>query len=261
MSPCRATPGGYVLPGQHGPGCTGSPCPSCAPCEPVSPSGDPLAHCTARRRCNGHVAPDRLTCPRCLGLTRRALTDLERLSQLMIGEAIVKGVNSEAANLAGPADPEGWQARREDAERQGYADTLAKDDPGHPLNVLGRWDIRLRDRYDQPTRLRLTVPRSAAYLRSQLGRFSEDPGADFPTFVAEVFSCRAHAEAVIRDHGAGDRANIGCFDCQGTLERRLTASGFEDAWTCRDCARRYTYAEYNLALRAALEEKVTANAG
>lgn len=258
MTPCRATPGGYVIDGQHADGCADPACRACRPCEPRNPQGGPQVHCTARSRCTGHLEPLRATCARCLGLTRRALTDVEALHARMLGEAIAQGVNSEAANLAGPADPEGWQARREDADRHGYTETLAKNDPAHPLNVLGRWDLFLRNKYNQPTRLRLTVPRATAYLKTQLNRFSEDPDANFPQFVREVFACRAHAETVIRDHGTGDRANIGCFDCGGSLERKLTASGFEDAWTCRECARRYTYAEYNLALRAALEVKLNA---
>ena len=78
--------------------------------------------------------------------------------------------------------------------------------------------------------------------------------APFEDFARDVRRCRSHLENVLHDENQGDRANVGCFDCGGDLERRLTAGGFEDHWTCRRCRRRYTYAEYNFALRAALEQ-------
>jgi hypothetical protein len=40
-------------------------------------------------------------------------------------------------------------------------------------------------------------------------------------------------------------AQAGCGQCD--------QGGFEDHWTCGGCKRRYTYAEYNFALRANLE--------
>ena len=40
-------------------------------------------------------------------------------------------------------------------------------------------------------------------------------------------------------------AKMACSDCD--------QGGFEDVWTCQRCLRRYTYAEYNFALRANLE--------
>jgi hypothetical protein len=83
---------------------------------------------------------------------------------------------------------------------------------------------------------------------------ARDPEQDINEFARDIRTCRAHLESVLHDQPKGDPANIGCFECGSGLERRLTDTGFEDHWTCKGCRRRYTYAEYNFALRAALEE-------
>jgi hypothetical protein len=256
MSDCRATSDGYYT-DEHLDDCNGVGCRGCWPCVPVSAHGDPLNHCTARAKCSNHVEPGTLSCPRCVGRTRDALADIERLAADMPGEALERGVNSEAAMLAGPAldtaDDIAAYGYRQRSIVAGRVLGAIEHTGRHPLNILGTWEQMLREDYQQPSRERMTVATVVAYLDGQLDRLAQDEEQDFGQFVREVTACRSHLEAVVRDHGMGDRAGVGCFDCGGQLERRLTTRGFEDHWTCRDCRRQYTYAEYNFALRAALE--------
>lgn len=255
---CRETEDGYLLNGEHFDLCDDQECRGCFPCVPRSDHGETLGHCTARRRCVVHVPDGELTCPRCLAKTRGHISDLVRMDALMPEEAEERGVNSEAANLAGPApdttDDIRAYANRQSSIAMGRVDGKVEATARHPLNVLGWYEMAIREDYDHPSTLRITVDRAAEYLNEQLQRFANDPEQDFPEFVQSVQQCRAHMSAVLHDHDQGDRANVGCFDCKGSLERRLTNKGFEDVWTCRRCDRVYTYAEYNFALRARLEE-------
>lgn len=101
---CRRTSDGPMLP-THRHDCDKAGCEGCQPC-----TDD---HCQARERCLEHVGPTELTCPGCIGKTRRDLAQIRELSALMLGEAVARGVNSEAAMLAGPAaDPATWVARK-----------------------------------------------------------------------------------------------------------------------------------------------------
>jgi ribosomal protein L37AE/L43A len=251
---CRRVADTYLATDQHFDGCDDPACKGCYPCVPRSDTGDPLEHCAGRNHCTEHIPADVLVCARCVGKIRDALADIEKLHAKMLDEAVHRGVESEAANLAGPAtDPEAWSWRKAAALHNGTLAAMDDDDEHHPYSVLGRWDLMIREDYGPPTDALVSVPAAVAYLDGQLDRLANDPAQDFGDFAADVLRCRAHLEAVLHDHGAGDRANVGCFDCGGTLERRLTRHGFDDVWTCRDCGRRYTYAEYNFALRAALE--------
>jgi hypothetical protein len=66
-------------------------------------------HCSARKTCPNHLAWGELTCARCLGRTRTDIAQIVQRAALMLPEALVAGVDSEAANMAGPAaDPEAW---------------------------------------------------------------------------------------------------------------------------------------------------------
>ncbi len=69
--------------------------------------------CTARASCGREVAPTELTCPVCLGRTRTDLAAIVDLYGLLPAEAEHRGVNSEAAVLAGPAARSAeWNRRR-----------------------------------------------------------------------------------------------------------------------------------------------------
>jgi hypothetical protein len=167
-----------------------------------------------------------------------------------------RGVNGEAMMLLGPsADPEAWRNRAMSAMRgridAGYLDDCR--DEQHPLWVLGTWEQLYREEFDHASDLTQTIERAGDYLERVMHRAAESEEVPFDDFARDVRGCRGHLEAVLADSNQGDPANIGCFECGSKIERRLTATGFEDHWTCRSCRRRYTYAEYNFALRASLE--------
>lgn len=182
--------------------------------------GDPTRHCTARRSCSVHVGDDELTCPRCIGRARASIGWIVNLSALMPTEALSAGVNSEAANLAGPAaDPEAWSWRKV-AARQGVAwhvSLLEDDDEHHPLTVLGRWAMMLAEDWghDLP---RLDVATAAAYLDRNLSRLANDPEQDFPLFASEVRKCRTHLESVLHNSGKLDQG-APCPSCAEAGEK------------------------------------------
>lgn len=177
--------------------------------------GDPTHHCTARRTCAQHVGKGELTCARCIGRTRTDLRRILDVAALMPEEAIETGVNSEAANLAGPAaDPEAWTWRKV-AARQGRAWHLSlveDDDEQHPYLVLGRWDLMIREDYAQPSDKPVTIGNAWAYLDARLGKIAQDPEQDFPLFAREIRKCRTHLENVLRDSQAPERGEP-CPEC------------------------------------------------
>jgi hypothetical protein len=186
------------------------------PCR-VDEYGDPTRHCTAKRTCSQHVGPGELTCARCLGRTRANLRRIPIVSRLMMLIALEDGVNSEAANLAGPAaDPEAWSWRKV-AARQGkswHLSLIEDDDEEHPYLVLGRWDMMLREDYSHPSDVVLTIANAAAYLDGQLGRMAQDDTQDFPLFSREVRDCRNHLERVLRTAAFRQRG-VPCPTCVG----------------------------------------------
>lgn len=256
----------------------GAQCLGCLPCT--------QPHCgTCGSR---HV--DELTCPECVGNVREDISEIVAMNPRMPPEARHRGVNSQAMMLAGPAsDNRAAEERRlckcrpfwtcpDLADRIGPAcqkkckhescrwltgylrrcpahaawDADNRDEP-HALWVLGTWDMLITEHYGHERTQRVTVESAAAYLTANLSDLAQDPDFAFEELASEVKQCRAHMESVLHDQARGDVANIGCFDCGDRLERRLGEHGFEDHWTCRGCRRRYTYAEYNFALRASLE--------
>lgn len=212
--------------------------------------GDPTRHCTMRR-CSNHVGPRELTCARCLGRTRSKLRRIPVVASLLPLVAIEGGVNSEAANLSGPAaDYATFSARRRIAKRwidenihqeardwckdpdcqerhfkarggdrwhkrgieNAYADLLADDDEQHPYMVLGRWDMMIREDYDHPSDEPVTVTNAAAYLDRQLGRIAQDDDQDFGLFASEIRKCLDHLERVLHTAMLKQRG-VPCPDC------------------------------------------------
>lgn len=187
--------------------------------------GDPTHHCTHRRTCTEHIAPTEQTCARCLGRTR---TDISRITQLHArahNEALYAGVNSEAANIAGPAADHATFTARRNIDKQWIRDNLpeakweqamtvlvADDDVHHPLSVLGRWDLLARHAYGHDSHQPVTVLNAAEYLNSQLGRIAQDPQRDFAKMGREIRKCRSHLERVMAEDEARDRG-APCPDC------------------------------------------------
>jgi hypothetical protein len=228
-----------TISGRHVEDCHVEDCPGCQPCD--------SAHC---RVCG--VAHADGSCPECLAETRETLRKIPRRYLELHGEAETKGIDSEAEMLNGPtANPEAWLQRGRFGHKY-HADARLGDN--HPAWVLGSWQYRYQAELGHETPIAFTIPDAADYLDRNLAYFGGYADLVFEDLATDLRTCLRHMEAVLHDQAFGDRANVACFDCGGNLERKLTDEGFEDHWTCGLCRRRYTYAEYNFALRAKLEE-------
>lgn len=188
------------------------------PCR-VDEYGDPTNHCTATRTCTEHVGSNELTCARCLGRVRVTIRRIPDLAALMLPVAITTGVDSHAANLAGPAaDPEAWSWRKIAARKGGpwHLSLIEDDDEEHPHTVLSRWAVMIAEDYghDLPT---LTVTSAADYLDRQLGRIAQDDSQDFPLLAREVRKCRRHLESVLATLAHKERG-APCPTCVGNEE-------------------------------------------
>lgn len=177
--------------------------------------GDPTRHCTAKRRCAHHVGPHELTCAGCIGAARSDLRSITAMSALLMTAAINDGVDSESANLAGPAaDPEAWTWRKI-AARQGKAwhvSLIEDDDERHPYTVLTRWQMMLAEDWGHDLPERLTITGAAAYLERQLPRLAQDPEQDFALFAREIRKVRSHLESVLHNDRRPDRG-VPCPEC------------------------------------------------
>lgn len=213
---CRYDAALGYLTKEHREPCRDTECEGCKPCEPRDANGNPLNHCT-NGHCTEHVAPSVLTCPRCVGRARDDLGAIADLSTLMIHEAIVAGPESEAAMLAGPSiDPIAAYWRRINQLRQDHdlLEPLDSEDPHHPLAVLGRWELMLREDYSQdysdlPP---ITITGARRYLDAILDMLAQDQNQDWPLFASELRACRRHLEGVMRDSHAPERG-APCFQC------------------------------------------------
>lgn len=238
-----------VIPGRHDDDCAGDECRGCQPClEP---------HC----RVCGRTHADG-TCAECLAEARSDLHAIALRCGALPAEVLHRGIHSEAMMLLGPAaDPEAWGHMTASVKVGRLpADYLANaDGEHHPEFVLGTWDMCWRAELEHDElQHRGTIAEYVDYLDRQMTYMAGYELAPFEDFARALRQCLAHIEKVLHDQRQGDRANVGCFECGGDLERRLTNNqGFEDFWTCRGCRRRYTQAEYNFALRAKLEDAST----
>jgi hypothetical protein len=243
-----------VLAGRHGDECPGGDCAGCQRCEE--------RHCGICRYRHAEV-----TCAECLSVTRETLREIAIHCDALPLEVLDRHVNGEAMMLAGPfADPEAWRFRAMSA-LMGRVDAAYLEDCRdelHPGYVLDTWTQLWREHLDQPTDLAPTLDRLVDYLDREMTDMARREEPPFEDFAGELRACLAHLCVVLHDQNQGDEANIGCFECGDKLERRLLprkagptrakdTGGFEDHWTCKGCHRRYTYAEYNFALRAHLE--------
>lgn len=201
-----------VISGRHSDPCT---CDDrelgCLPC--------PETHCVVCSKAHAKAA-----CVACLDAARG---DLEAIGDLCLGlpaEATVKGVQSEAVMLYGPAaDPEAWRNTATSAMVGRVDASYLEDcrDELHPLWVLGTWEQIWRDHLDHYSEAVITVATAAAYLDMQIGYMSEQAEPAFDEFARELRGCRAHLENVIRD-GVRDEQGVPCSDCGRNLTRRST---------------------------------------
>lgn len=170
--------------------------------------GDPTNHCTARKTCSQHIGPNEQTCARCIGRVRQDIRNIVEQAALMLPEAIITGVNSQAANLAGPAaDVEAWSWHKVTAKqgRIWHMSLIEEDDDFHAFTVLTRWAWMISNAYDHPTPDVWTVTNAADYLDRQLGRIAQDTDQDFTDLAAEIRKCRRRHEAVLHNSDAPER--------------------------------------------------------
>lgn len=272
MTTCRYVEGLGYLTRAHFATCRDNTCDGCEPC--------PERHCKHRKGCTGHLAAGvPLTCPRCIRKVRRNLELVEQLTAFADHVVSTEHLDSEVTVLAGPAaDPlrvsevrryvRGHvqtmldRGRVDDVEALRILDSLPEDDPHHPYAVLGRWEMMLREDYDQPTRLKVTVSRSRAYLDGMLGTIAQDAEQDFPLFAREISECRKHLETTLSLLRREERG-APCPLCPEDLEaepkvykprliRRYDeadVSGANDLWLCPEVEEHWWYeADYRLKI-------------
>lgn len=225
----------------HRPDCDERDCKGCQPCEE--------RHCTARKGCTWHVSEGELTCAQELATVRRHFGWIEALSALMPTEAQAAGIESEAANLAGPAgDPRVLTDRRVLLKRQirerlpesKWAETITAlvedDDEHHAYSVTTRWHMMIAEDYGHEMPDHLTISGSIDYLKRNLHRIANDPEQDFQLLANEIRKCRQHYELVLHNDRRRPRG-APCRSCPSPAPRLVLDQGH---WCNRsDCFRKH----------------------
>jgi hypothetical protein len=177
---------------------------------------------------------------------------------------------SEATYLAGPAaDPRKVAERRvrlmqaidrlPESVQLKALEALPDEDPWHPYAVLGRWDMMLRESYDQPTTLKVTLSRSADYLSGLLERLAQDDDQDFAHFSREIRDCSRHLEATL-DNVTRVERGAPCPDCDKPAPRLVKVYGFHAAHDRWQCSRDNTHWWSDDDYRKRIDEKFIVNA-
>jgi len=182
--------------------------------------GNPVRHCRVRSRCTYHLGWDEYACPECAGKTRGNLESIVDLLVLMPGEAMERGVNSEAANLAGPhADYVRSQWRLVNAARNGQqVEELSLLDPYTCLTLHER-TIREELGHDETLLVSPDVASSAGYLMwvlTDLTR-SEEGAAMLSSLLGDTMRLRRHMESVLMDSRTPERG----APCPACVEAEL----------------------------------------
>jgi len=119
----------------------------------------------------------------------------------------------EAMNLLGPAaNLAHWQEIYDSIEAD-EGDLRYVDDQvaqHHVLLVLGDWEDQVRSERDQPTGLRVTVPRAVDYLRRSLDWIVEHFDAA-RAMSREIHQCRRALENVLHEGVRFDTSAAACF--------------------------------------------------
>ena len=224
-----------ILVGRHNEGCPGDECAGCQPCTET--------HC---RVCK--VAHHEHACPDCLDETRESLSEIQRLVESLALEAVVKGVDSEAMNLNGPAAD--WEALGHvtasvAAGRLPVDWIETADHELHPLIVLGGWESVYREAFEHDDTDVQTVVGAAGYLDRNLGYASTWPHVPFEDFARDLRRCRSHLERVLHD---GEQRDTGapCMDCRIPLVREWGRLPTTDGWRCPRCKEFRSDEQYRL---------------
>lgn len=193
------------------------------------------------------------------------------LAAYMLGEAIVRGLRSQAAVLAGPtADPAKWHRRAVlIAKAATYADALSpeaarlqallednRDEP-HPGWVLRDWDYQAREHLGHASDDPRTLRDARAYLNQHLTRLAHDETFAFEELARDLKACRSHCESVLHDDEQTERG-APCPTCSKPMERLVsfdgstTDDGVLVAFACSRCTAVVNEHDYLRDVRARL---------
>lgn len=254
---------------EHLPECADRECKGCRPCTHDA-DGNPVRHCRTRRRCNSHLDWHEHACPGCLAKIRALLTRTVDLLAVMPAEAQEQGLNSEAANLAGPhADYVRSQWRLVNADRAGQ--TVEELDLLDPYTCLTMHERFIREDlgHDEITLVSPTVAQAASYLEWVLTDLARDPerGHHLTSLMSNGNALVDHLEAARRNSHAPERG-APCPECveaekdpprllrtyghwcwrEGcTKDHYLDDSG--DTWRCPECGASWTHEQYENYVR------------
>jgi hypothetical protein len=200
-------------------------------------NGNPVRHCRVRRRCNSHLEHGEYACPRCLAMIRTNLHDIVDKLALMSDEATEQGVNSEAANLAGPhASPP--ELKRRLIWQRSAGIEVEELDPNDPVTVLAVREQCIREDlgHDELVLCSPTVAQSAAYLEWVLTDLARDETqvVILSDLMAETARLVAHLDAVRHDQ-QGTEAGAPCPNCPvpaPKLRRQWGRQAKDDRWVC-----------------------------
>lgn len=203
---CRRLDGAHYATKAHTPDCVAHECPGCKPC--------PRRHCPACGPQAHHLDPLETICPRCIGQVRTNLQAIENRSTELLDEAIHTGLESEAANLAGPAPhPIRTLWRRVNATNHGRSNadptiTVEDWDMLHPYTCLAVWEMWLREDFahdEGNTSHTLTSARSYLdWVLTDLAK-SADHTEVFTDLARDIRRLRNHLEVTLHDSRAPER--------------------------------------------------------
>lgn len=221
-------------------------------------------HCGMRGTCANHLPAGTATCPACIAKVRADLSDIVRMAPAVGVEAEYAGVDSEAANLAGPhASIEQLTGKREAGVWVEWEDPNHPGQLRHPYAVVVSWCLALQDHSDVATVLRLTFQRAADYVGAYLSSFAQSSPMEFEELAGDLRRCRAHLEAVLGDSRKPD---LGapcprCTEAGDEPARRLAkhwgSSEERDRWICPECGATWTETDYRLRVEGAYLEHAT----
>lgn len=240
---------------EHRPDCIDRHCGGCEPCT-HDDHGNPVRHCRVRRRCTSHLAHGEYACPGCLKKIRDNLSSILDLHAAMPTEALWQGIESEAANLAGPhADWVTAQWRNLNAERNGEKEVDMLD-ARDPYTCLTGYECTIREDlgHDEYTLVSPHLAGASAYLEwvlTDLAR-DEEQQPQLIALMSDTAALREHLNATLRNSRTPERG-IPCPECVDagldaprlvrryghwctredcTKKHYLDTSG--DAWRCPD---------------------------
>lgn len=208
--------------------CEAAGCGGCQPC--------PERHCAicGHEHVTADGRGDDQVCAACIGEVRNDLRDIVNLTARLLPEAVHRGVNSEAASLAGPTQDTSETIEayrwREMSAMWGRIPELDGDDQ-HPGWVLGSWEVVVRDHLSQPSEARITIPSARDYLDGHLTRLAHDPAWCFEELARDVRRCRGHLEDVLHDSRKGQQG-APCPMCGRAKLEWITANPQREPCAC-----------------------------